>query len=120
SHGSFALSRWRGLRALRICLSQLSGHQRIPPGARPPGERSGMTASGWNSADEQWMQRACELALLGLNSTTPNPRVGCVLVNKQGELVAEGYHRRAGDVHAEIDALRNAGEAARGCTVYVT
>lgn len=79
-----------------------------------------MTASGWNSADEQWMQRACELALLGLNSTTPNPRVGCVLVNKQGELVAEGYHRRAGDVHAEIDALRNAGEAARGCTVYVT
>jgi len=81
-----------------------------------------MTAGSdqWSSADQHWMQRACDLALRGLNSTTPNPRVGCVLVNSRGELVAEGYHRRAGDAHAEIDALRNAGDAARDCTAYVT
>jgi diaminohydroxyphosphoribosylaminopyrimidine deaminase/5-amino-6-(5-phosphoribosylamino)uracil reductase len=66
------------------------------------------------------MQRACELALQGLNSTTPNPRVGCVLVDAEGNLIAEGFHRKAGEAHAEVDALRKAGEAARGCTAYVT
>lgn len=72
------------------------------------------------AADELWMQRACELALQGLNTTTPNPRVGCVLVGRDGQLLAEGYHRKAGEAHAEVDALHKAGEAARGCIAYVT
>jgi diaminohydroxyphosphoribosylaminopyrimidine deaminase/5-amino-6-(5-phosphoribosylamino)uracil reductase len=72
------------------------------------------------AVDEQWMQRACELALQGLNSTTPNPRVGCVLIDAGGKRIAEGYHRKAGEAHAEVDALRQAGEAARGSTAYVT
>jgi diaminohydroxyphosphoribosylaminopyrimidine deaminase/5-amino-6-(5-phosphoribosylamino)uracil reductase len=70
--------------------------------------------------DEKWMQRACELALQGLNTTTPNPRVGCVLLDSAGRLVAEGFHRKAGEAHAEVDALSRAGDAARGGTAYVT
>lgn len=76
--------------------------------------------SGAAAGDEIWMQRACDLALRGLTTTTPNPRVGCVLVNAAGELVAEGFHRKAGEAHAEVNALQQAGEAARGCTAYVT
>ncbi|MCA1770648.1 MAG: bifunctional diaminohydroxyphosphoribosylaminopyrimidine deaminase/5-amino-6-(5-phosphoribosylamino)uracil reductase RibD [Halomonas sp.] len=68
---------------------------------------------------EAWMARALELARRGLYTTDPNPRVGCVLVKHQ-RTVGEGYHRRAGEPHAEIHALRQAGEAARGATVYVT
>lgn len=70
--------------------------------------------------DERWMQRASELALQGLNTTTPNPRVGCVLVDAQGQLLAEGFHRKAGEAHAEVEALQQAGAAARGATAYVT
>jgi len=66
------------------------------------------------------MTRACELALLGLNTTTPNPRVGCVIVNASGDLIAEGWHRKAGGVHAEVDALQQAGADTRGASVYVT
>lgn len=66
-----------------------------------------------------WMARALELARRGLYTTDPNPRVGCVLV-KQQRLVGEGWHVRAGEPHAEIHALRAAGEAARGATAYVT
>ncbi|MCR6652492.1 MAG: bifunctional diaminohydroxyphosphoribosylaminopyrimidine deaminase/5-amino-6-(5-phosphoribosylamino)uracil reductase RibD [Cellvibrionaceae bacterium] len=73
-----------------------------------------------NARDERWMQRACELALQGLNTTTPNPRVGCVLVGADGKLLAEGFHRKAGEAHAEVEALRQAGAAARGATAYVT
>ena len=72
------------------------------------------------AADERWMQRACDAALQGLNTTTPNPRVGCVLVDAHGNMVAEGFHRKAGEAHAEVDALNKAGAAARGCTAYVT
>lgn len=68
---------------------------------------------------EAWMAHALELARLGLYTTDPNPRVGCVLV-KAGELVAEGWHRMAGEPHAEKVALANAGEKARGATAYVT
>ncbi len=75
---------------------------------------------GATAGDEIWMQRACDLALRGLTTTTPNPRVGCVLVNAAGDLVAEGFHRKAGEAHAEVNALNQAGEAARGCTAYVT
>jgi diaminohydroxyphosphoribosylaminopyrimidine deaminase/5-amino-6-(5-phosphoribosylamino)uracil reductase len=65
------------------------------------------------------MQRALRLAAKGMYSTDPNPRVGCVLV-KDGAIVGEGWHRRAGGAHAEINALAAAGENASGCTAFVT
>lgn len=65
------------------------------------------------------MVRAIELARRGLYSTDPNPRVGCVLV-RDGVVVGEGYHQRAGEPHAERNALAAAGDAARGATAYVT
>ncbi|MDH4572340.1 bifunctional diaminohydroxyphosphoribosylaminopyrimidine deaminase/5-amino-6-(5-phosphoribosylamino)uracil reductase RibD [Salinicola acroporae] len=65
------------------------------------------------------MDRAIQLAWQGRYSCDPNPRVGCVLV-KDGRIVGEGFHVRAGEPHAEINALRMAGEAARGATAYVT
>jgi diaminohydroxyphosphoribosylaminopyrimidine deaminase/5-amino-6-(5-phosphoribosylamino)uracil reductase len=69
--------------------------------------------------DEQYMQRALDLARRGLYSTSPNPAVGCVLV-RWGQVVGAGFHERAGGPHAEIFALREAGAAAAGSTAYVT
>jgi len=68
---------------------------------------------------EFYMARAIMLAKRGLYTTDPNPRVGCVIV-KNGEIVGEGYHRKAGEGHAEVNALAMAGEQARGATAYVT
>jgi diaminohydroxyphosphoribosylaminopyrimidine deaminase/5-amino-6-(5-phosphoribosylamino)uracil reductase len=65
------------------------------------------------------MARALELAQLGLYTTDPNPRVGCVLVS-HGAIVGEGWHERAGLAHAEAIALAAAGAAARGATAYVS
>jgi len=65
------------------------------------------------------MTRALELAERGLYTTTPNPRVGCVIV-KGGEVAGEGWHERAGAPHAEVNALAAAGAAARGATAYVS
>ena len=65
------------------------------------------------------MAQALRLAERGRASTHPNPRVGCVIV-KNGKLIAEGFHERAGDRHAEINALREAGDKARGAEVFVT
>ncbi len=65
------------------------------------------------------MARALRLAERGLYTTSPNPRVGCVLV-KGGEIVGEGWHERAGNPHAEVIAMNSAGSAARGATAYVT
>jgi diaminohydroxyphosphoribosylaminopyrimidine deaminase/5-amino-6-(5-phosphoribosylamino)uracil reductase len=65
------------------------------------------------------MTQALRLAERGLYTTTPNPRVGCVIV-KDGKIIGEGWHERAGGPHAEVHALRQAGEAARGADVYVT
>lgn len=70
-------------------------------------------------SDERFMARAFELARRGRFTTTPNPNVGCVIVSG-GEIVGEGYHLRAGEPHAEVHALRMAGEKARGATAYVT
>ncbi|HLD65424.1 MAG TPA: bifunctional diaminohydroxyphosphoribosylaminopyrimidine deaminase/5-amino-6-(5-phosphoribosylamino)uracil reductase RibD [Pseudomonas sp.] len=69
--------------------------------------------------DAQFMARALELARKGLYSTHPNPRVGCVLV-RDGRIVGEGWHARAGEPHAEVHALRQAGAKAQGATAYVT
>ena len=87
---------------------------------------------GWRSArqietltamftvqDETLMTRALHLAQQGLYTTDPNPRVGCVLV-RNGEVVGEGWHRKAGEPHAEALAVRLAGERARDATAYVT
>lgn len=70
-------------------------------------------------ADHDWMSRALHLAARGRYTTSPNPNVGCVLV-RDGLVVGEGYHRRAGEPHAEVHALRAAGERTRGATAYVT
>jgi diaminohydroxyphosphoribosylaminopyrimidine deaminase/5-amino-6-(5-phosphoribosylamino)uracil reductase len=69
--------------------------------------------------DSRWMACALRLAALGLYSTSPNPRVGCVLV-KDGQQIGSGWHQRAGEPHAEVYALREAGERAIGATAYVT
>ena len=69
--------------------------------------------------DVAFMQLALDLAKQGEFTTTPNPSVGCVLV-KDGEVVGKGFHAKAGEPHAEVMALREAGENARGATAYVT
>lgn len=69
--------------------------------------------------DLHYMQRALALAARGQYTTAPNPNVGCVLV-RDGQVVGEGWHQRAGEPHAEVHALRAAGDAARGATAYVT
>ncbi|MFD3946912.1 bifunctional diaminohydroxyphosphoribosylaminopyrimidine deaminase/5-amino-6-(5-phosphoribosylamino)uracil reductase RibD [Streptomyces sp. NPDC058579] len=71
-------------------------------------------------ADITAMRRAIALAARGLGSTSPNPVVGCVLLDASGQPVGEGHHQRAGGPHAEIHALRAAGDRARGATAYVT
>ena len=73
----------------------------------------------FSAEDHLHMARALRLAERGLFTTTPNPRVGCVIV-KDGEVVGEGWHERAGEPHAEVHALRVAGEKARGATAYVS
>ncbi|HAA08951.1 MAG TPA: bifunctional diaminohydroxyphosphoribosylaminopyrimidine deaminase/5-amino-6-(5-phosphoribosylamino)uracil reductase RibD, partial [Syntrophomonas sp.] len=65
------------------------------------------------------MQRALDLAALALGRTSPNPVVGAVIV-KDGVIVGEGYHQQAGTPHAEIHALHQAGDNARGADIYVT
>ncbi|MBH2033053.1 MAG: bifunctional diaminohydroxyphosphoribosylaminopyrimidine deaminase/5-amino-6-(5-phosphoribosylamino)uracil reductase RibD [Pseudomonadales bacterium] len=69
--------------------------------------------------DAHYMARALELARKGHYTTHPNPRVGCVIVS-DGQIVGEGWHVRTGEPHAEVHALRAAGDKARGATAYVT
>ncbi len=69
--------------------------------------------------DSRYMARALQLARRGLYTTTPNPRVGCVLVS-DGEVIGEGWHEKAGGPHAEIVALKQAGEKAKGASVFLT
>jgi diaminohydroxyphosphoribosylaminopyrimidine deaminase/5-amino-6-(5-phosphoribosylamino)uracil reductase len=67
-----------------------------------------------------WMRRALQLAALGAGRTSPNPLVGAVVLDAAGQLVGEGYHARAGEPHAEVGALAQAGARARGGTLIVT
>ncbi len=79
-------------------------------------------AGHWSADDHRYMARAVELARCGLYTTEPNPRVGCVLV-RDGNVIGEGFHRIAGEGHAEVNALQavtDAGETAEGATAYVT
>lgn len=73
----------------------------------------------FSAVDHEYMAQALRLAEKGLYTTTPNPRVGCVIV-RDAKVVGCGWHERAGEPHAEIHALTQAGELARGATVYVT
>ncbi|PKO93673.1 MAG: riboflavin biosynthesis protein RibD [Betaproteobacteria bacterium HGW-Betaproteobacteria-10] len=73
----------------------------------------------FSAVDHGMMARALQLAERGLWTTSPNPRVGCVIV-RAGEIVGEGWHVEAGGPHAEVHALRAAGDTARGATAYVT
>lgn len=73
----------------------------------------------FTAVDHGMMARALQLAENGLWTTSPNPRVGCVLV-RDGWIVGEGWHEKAGEPHAEVHALRAAGPKARGATAYVT
>jgi diaminohydroxyphosphoribosylaminopyrimidine deaminase / 5-amino-6-(5-phosphoribosylamino)uracil reductase len=82
------------------------------------GERADGIASQ-SEHDARYMRRALELAARGLYTTDPNPRVGCVLV-RDGRVLGEGWHERAGEAHAEVNALRAAADAAQGATAYVT
>jgi diaminohydroxyphosphoribosylaminopyrimidine deaminase/5-amino-6-(5-phosphoribosylamino)uracil reductase len=75
--------------------------------------------SAFSELDRALMARALALAHKGLFTTTPNPRVGCVIARGQ-EVVGEGWHQKAGDPHAEADALVQASGAAQGATAYVT
>lgn len=69
---------------------------------------------------EYYMQRALELAKMADGYTSPNPMVGCVIVAADGKIAGEGYHHKAGLAHAEVNALKEAGAAAKGATAYVT
>ncbi len=73
----------------------------------------------FTSLDHQYMAQALRLAERGMYTTDPNPRVGCVIV-RDGQVVGQGWHERAGEGHAEVNALRDAGEKAKGATAYVT
>lgn len=70
--------------------------------------------------DEEYMQRALVLAVKAEGDTSPNPMVGCVIVDDEGNIVGEGYHHKAGEAHAEVNALAEAKDLARGATAYVT
>lgn len=75
--------------------------------------------SDFTTFDRSCMARALQLARNGWYTARPNPRVGCVIASA-GTVVGEGYHHRAGEPHAEVNALKGAGEKARGATAYVT
>ncbi|MBU2979067.1 bifunctional diaminohydroxyphosphoribosylaminopyrimidine deaminase/5-amino-6-(5-phosphoribosylamino)uracil reductase RibD [Alteromonas sp. C1M14] len=73
------------------------------------------------SADDyKWMAEALRLAKNGEYTTTPNPRVGCIIIDKEQQKVGQGYHVQAGSPHAEVYALQEAKERAKGATAYVT
>ena len=93
----------------------------MPPGG-PCASAPKLCIRGFFVADEtdiRYMQRALELVARGRFRTAPNPMVGAVIV-RQGRIIGEGYHRKAGSDHADIAAIRNAVEPVAGSTVYVT
>src|SRR5947207_15016527 len=88
--------------------------------SRGSGGDEGMTAVARSAEiDSEYMRRALALARLGWGQTAPNPMVGAVVV-AGGEIVGEGHHARYGSAHAEVVALHDAGERARGASLYVS
>ena len=83
-----------------------------------PSEKSA-TPNSFSPLDDVFMARALALTQNGRDTCTPNPNVGCVIV-KDGIIVGEGWHERAGEAHAEVRALEKAGASAKGATAYVT
>src|SRR5207244_13617526 len=75
--------------------------------------------NSFSSHDQHFMQHALALARKGVGLASPNPMVGCVIV-REGQIVGEGFHQYEWRDHAEIVALKSAGEKARGATLYVT
>jgi len=90
------------------------GRRRLSPAA--PFQATAEQAARWRP----WMGRALQLAALGQGRTSPNPMVGCVVLDASGQLVGEGFHAQAGLPHAEVGALRQAGARAQGGTAIVT
>src|SRR5262249_33283376 len=90
----------------------------MPPSDAEPSPAS-LFDERMNDHDIRFMQRALELARKGVRLASPNPTVGCVIVNN-GQVVGEGFHKFDWRDHAEVVALKTAGEKARGATVYVT
>ena len=86
--------------------------------SRPPSPAA-PSAPVFSDTDRDMMRRALTLAAEGRFSTSPNPRVGCIIAHG-GQIVGQGFHLKAGGPHAEVHALRQAGESARGATAYVT
>ena len=86
--------------------------------SRPPSPAA-PSAPVFSDTDRDMMRRALTLAAEGRFSTSPNPRVGCIIAHG-GQIVGQGFHLKAGGPHAEVHALRQAGENARGATAYVT
>ena len=80
----------------------------------------GILKAGETVTDEEYMQMALDLAEKARGCTSPNPLVGCVIVNPEGQIVGKGYHHKAGQPHAEIMAMADAGNQVEGCTAYVT
>ena len=72
-----------------------------------------------NIVDQKWMKRAIFLASLGKTRTSPNPCVGAVILDKNGKLISEGFHSKAGMPHAEAMALNNLNKDAKGGSMYV-
>ncbi len=77
-------------------------------------------AASFKSRDRELMAFAIRLAKRGVTSTTPNPRVGCVIANPQGDILGEGFHEKAGEAHAEIRAINDAGDAVKGAHAFVS
>ena len=88
------------------------------PSFDPPDPAGPDRDSDRREVDERHMARCLELARKAEGRTSPNPLVGCVIVDPAGEVIAEGYHRRAGAPHAEAEALAQLGGRAQGCTLY--
>src|SRR5688572_8194293 len=89
--------------------------KRLPRRMRSTGDK-------FSEADEEFMRHALRLAQCGYGGTSPNPMVGAVIV-RGGEIIGEGWHKRAGDAHAEVNAINSArrgGKELRGATIYVT
>src|SRR5215210_9424637 len=98
-----------------LSIPSVASKQPIPDST----DRSEYDSGSNDERDAEFMRRALALAQHGWGQTAPNPMVGAVVV-REGEIVGEGWHGRYGGPHAEVEALRAAGEHARGATLYVT